>query len=116
MAFTNPLGRTKLNFKIKIFLPISLKNPPHNINNLKTTLLLLDLNCQPKPQILIMMTFTNPPGRTKINFKIKIFLPISLKNPPHNINILKTTLLLLDLNRQPKPQIKNVFNVLVLDT
>jgi len=28
-------------------------------------------------------------GRTKIDFKIKIFLPISLENPPHNIKSLK---------------------------
>jgi len=59
--------------------------------------------------IFIMMTFTTHLGRIKINFTIKIFLPIPLKNPPHKL--LKTTFPLLELNRQPKPQIKNVSNV-----
>jgi len=59
--------------------------------------------------ILIIMAFTTHLGRIKINFQNKIILPLPLKNPPHKL--LKTILLLLGLNRQPKPKIKNVSNV-----
>ena len=52
------------------------------------------------------MAFTNHLGRTKLNFKTKILLPIFQENPPHNIKILKTTFLLLLLNRQSRPEVK----------
>jgi len=45
----------------------------------------------------------------KKKFQNKIILPITLKKPLHKL--LKTILLLLGLNRQPKPQIKSVLNV-----
>jgi len=62
-------------------------------------------------KILIMMTFTNNFGRIKINFKTKLLLPIFQENPLHNIEFLKTPLLLLLLNLLPKPQIESVSNV-----
>ena len=56
------------------------------------------------------MTFTTHLRRIKINFQNMIVLPITLKNATHKI--LKTIILLLGLNREPKPQIKKCFKCL----
>jgi len=80
---------------------------------------LIHLAIKVESQILKKKSFKNTHNngfyksswKDKNKFHTNIFLPISLKNPPRKINILKRALLLLDLNTQPKPQIKNVLNV-----